>query len=106
MHGCRQTLGRRCVFDNHDLDTELPGPLHRIYATMKQLGPEIEFQTWRTTPKDFDGTIRLGVSHGASAIELSPGLWRVSAGGGRQAPAVGEACWKRTAGKEGRRDRI
>lgn len=70
MHGCRQTLGRRCVFDNHDLDTELPGPLHRIYATMKQLGPEIEFQTWRTTPKDFDGTIRLGVSYGASAIEL------------------------------------
>ncbi|TAJ89950.1 hypothetical protein [Reyranella sp.] len=70
MRGCRQTLGRRCVFDNHDLDTELPGPLHRIYATMKQLGPEIEFQTWRTTPKDFDGTIRLGVSYGASAIEL------------------------------------
>lgn len=70
MRGCRQALGRRCVFDNHDLDTELPGPLHRIYATMKQLGPEIEFQTWRTTPKDFDGTIRLGVSYGASAIEL------------------------------------
>jgi hypothetical protein len=42
----------------------------RIYATMKQLGPEIEFQTWRTTPKDFDGTIRLGVSYGASSIEL------------------------------------
>jgi hypothetical protein len=37
---------------------------------MKQLGPEIEFQTWRTTPKDFDGTIRLGVSYGASSIEL------------------------------------
>lgn len=70
MRGCRQALGRRCVFDNHDLDTELPGPLHRIYATMKQLGPDIEFQTWRTTPKDFDGTIRLGVSYGASAIEL------------------------------------
>jgi hypothetical protein len=70
MHDCRRTLGRRCVFDNHDLDTELPGPLHRIYATMKQLGPEIEFQTWRTTPKDFDGTIKLGVSYGASSIEL------------------------------------
>ena len=70
MRDCRQTLGRRCVFDNHDLDTELPGPLYRIYATMKQLGPEIEFQTWRTTPKDFDGTIRLGVSYGASSIEL------------------------------------
>jgi hypothetical protein len=40
------------------------------YATMKQLGPEIEFQTWRTTPKDFDGTIRLGISYGARSIEL------------------------------------
>ena len=70
MHDCRRTIGRRCVFDNHDLDTDLPRPLYRIYATMKQLGPEIEFQTWRTTPKDFDGTIKLGVSYGASSIEL------------------------------------
>ena len=70
MRDCRRTIGRRCVFDNHDLDTDLPRPLHRIYATMKQLGPEIEFQTYRTTPKDFDGTIRLGVSYGASSIEL------------------------------------
>ena len=70
MHECRRTLGRRCVFDNHNLDTELPHPLQRIYATMKQLGPEIEFQTWRKTPDDFDGTIRLGVSQGASSIEL------------------------------------
>ena len=70
MRYCRRTVGRRCVFDNHDLDTDLPGPLYRIYATMKELGPEIQFQTWRTTPKDFDGTIRLGISYGASSIEL------------------------------------
>src|SRR5262245_39558203 len=70
MRDCRRAIGRRCVFDNHDLDTDLPGPLYRIYATMKELGPEIEFQTWRTTPRDFDGTIRLGVSYGASSIEL------------------------------------
>lgn len=70
MRNCRQTIGVRCVFDNHNLDTELPGPLYRIYATMKQLGPEIEFQTWRKTPKDFDGTIQMGVSYGASSIEL------------------------------------
>lgn len=70
MGSCRQAIGRRCVFDNHNLDTDLPGPMHRIYATMKQLGPEIEFQTWRTTPHDFDGTIRMGVSYGASSIEL------------------------------------
>jgi hypothetical protein len=70
MRNCRQTIGARCVFDNHDLDTELPGPLYRIYATMKRMGPEIEFQTWRKTPQDFDGTIQMGVSYGASSIEL------------------------------------
>jgi hypothetical protein len=70
MRDCRQAVGRRCVFDNHDLDVNLPRPLYRIYATMKQLGPEIEFQTWRKTPEDFDGTIKLGVSYGASSIEL------------------------------------
>jgi hypothetical protein len=37
---------------------------------MKQLGPEIEFQTGPKTPKDFDGTIKMGVSYGASSIEL------------------------------------
>jgi hypothetical protein len=70
MHDCRSSIGRRCVFDNHDLDTNLPRPLYPIYAKMKQLGPEIEFQTWRKTPDDFDGTIRLGVSYGATSIEL------------------------------------
>jgi hypothetical protein len=70
MRNCRQTIGARCVFDNHDLDTEFPKPLCRIYATMKQMGPEIEFQTWRKTPNDFDGTIKMGVSYDASSIEL------------------------------------
>ena len=70
MRNCRQAVGRRCVFDNHDLDTDLARPLYRIYAYMKQLGPEIEFQTGPTTPKDFDGTIAMGVSYGASSIEL------------------------------------
>jgi hypothetical protein len=70
MRNCRETIGRRCVFDNHDLDTNLAKPLYRIYDTMKQLGPEIEFQTGPKTPKDFDGTIRMGVSYGASSIEL------------------------------------
>jgi hypothetical protein len=37
---------------------------------MKQLGPEIEFQTGPTTPKDFDGTIKMGISYGAGSIEL------------------------------------
>ena len=70
MRNCREAIGRRCVFDNHDLDTKLARPLYRIYAYMKQLGPEIEFQTGPTTPKDFEGTIKMGVSYGASSIEL------------------------------------
>ena len=37
---------------------------------MKQLGPEIVFQAYRTTPKDFEGTIKMGVAHGATSIEL------------------------------------
>ncbi len=70
MRNCRQLVGRRCVFDNHDLDTNLARPLYRIYAYMKQLGPEIEFQTGPTTPQDFDGTIKMGISYGAGSIEL------------------------------------
>jgi hypothetical protein len=71
MRDCRKSLGRRCVFDNHNLDNvELPRPLLPIYALMKKLGPEIVFQTYRTNPKDFEGTIRMGVEHGATSIEL------------------------------------
>jgi hypothetical protein len=70
MRDCRQRLGVRCVFDNHNLDTEYPRPLRPIYALMKELGPEIVFQTWRTNPEDFDGTIKLGVQMGATSIEL------------------------------------
>jgi hypothetical protein len=70
MRDCRRQLGVRCVFDNHNLDTDLPKPLVRIYALMKQLGPEIVFQTYRTNPSDFEGTIRMGVAQGATSIEL------------------------------------
>jgi hypothetical protein len=70
MRDCRRELGVRCVFDNHDLDTDLPKPLVPIYALMKQLGPEIAFQTYHTNPADFEGTIRMGVAHGATSIEL------------------------------------
>jgi hypothetical protein len=70
MRDCRKRLGVRCVFDNHNLDTDLPRPLHRLYALMKELGPEIVFQTGGTNPKDFDGTIQMGVDHGATSVEL------------------------------------
>lgn len=70
MRDCRKRLGVRCVFDNHNLDTQLPRPLVGIYALMKKLGPEIVFQTGGTNPKDFEGTIRRGVEMGATSIEL------------------------------------
>jgi len=70
MDDCRNAIGIRCVLDNHDLDPNLDPPLVKIYRHIKQLGPEIVFQTAQATPKDFDATIRFGVRYGASAIEL------------------------------------
>jgi hypothetical protein len=70
MRNCREAIGVRCVFDNHDLDFDLPTPLVPIYRFMKRQGPEIQFQTFHATPPNFDGTIRKGVHYGASAIEL------------------------------------
>ena len=70
MRDCRKTLGVRCVFDNHDLSTDLAKPLVPIYALMKKMGPEIVFQTANETPPDFEGTIKMGIAYGATAIEL------------------------------------
>lgn len=44
MRACRQSIGKR--------------------------GGPIEFQTGAATPKDFEGTIKYGVSLGAGSIEL------------------------------------
>ena len=41
-----------------------------IYALMKQLGPEIVFQTGRTNPADFERHDQDGYVVGATAIEL------------------------------------
>ena len=70
MQACRADIGARCVLDNHDLNNPLTSSIVPIYSEMKQLGPEIEFQTFNETPADFPGTIKLGVSYGASGIEL------------------------------------
>ena len=70
MRACRQSLGARCVLDNHDLDATPPRSLLPLYDVMTKLGPEIEFQTLHETPEDFEGTIKKGVALGASSIEL------------------------------------
>jgi hypothetical protein len=70
MSGCRAALGVRCVFDNHDLNAQLPKPIKPIYGFLREFGPPTEFQTFNKTPANFGRTIKLGVSYGAGAIEL------------------------------------
>jgi hypothetical protein len=70
MRECRKAFGKRCIFDNHDLDTKPAKPVLPVYAEMKKMGGPIEFQTGPATPKDFEGTIKYGKSIGASSIEL------------------------------------
>ena len=70
MDACRASVGIQCVLDNHDLDATPPGGIAPIQQYMKTLGPEIEFQTYHTTPAQFARTIRHGVALGASSIEL------------------------------------
>jgi len=70
MRSCRASLGKRCIFDNHNLDANPPENILPIYEAMRRLGPPVEFQTYRETPGDFEGTIRKGLSLGASSIEL------------------------------------
>ena len=70
MKSCRQAFGKRCIFDNHDLDLNPGPPVQHVYAAMKQLGGPVEFQTGPATPKDFEGVIKYGASMGAGSIEL------------------------------------
>ncbi len=70
MRACRKSIGRRCIFDNHDLDTAPPKSIVPIYASMKKLGTPTEFQTFHETPSDFEGTIQKAVSLGAGSVEL------------------------------------
>jgi hypothetical protein len=70
MLACRDAIGVRCVFDNHDLDNNLAKPLLPIYGYMKELGPEIEFQTACASPAQLIDTVRFGAYYGATGIEL------------------------------------
>jgi hypothetical protein len=70
MRECRKAFGKRCIFDNHDLDTTPAKAVLPVYAEMKKMGGPIEFQTGPATPKDFEGTIKYGAEIGAGSIEL------------------------------------
>ncbi|MCI4678892.1 hypothetical protein K9U39_11230 [Rhodoblastus acidophilus] len=85
MRAFRAALGARAIISNHNLAAP-PFPVNRtLYAAMKALGGPMQFQTasagalrpdGTTTGllKDWDGTIRLGVELGASAIEIWPSV--------------------------------
>lgn len=72
MTKCRQQLGARCVFDNHDLDTPAgtPKSIVPIYDQMKKMGGAIEMQTFHETPTNWENTFKYALSIGAGSIEL------------------------------------
>jgi hypothetical protein len=72
MRECRQAAGLRCILSNHDLDTQTPSAILPLYALMRKFGPSITAQTLYTTPTDYEGTLRKGISLGAGAIEVWP----------------------------------
>jgi hypothetical protein len=41
-----------------------------LYAEMRRMGGEVEFQTFCETPEFYEATIAYGVGLGASSIEL------------------------------------
>jgi len=70
MRRCRLTIGQRCILSNHDLDTKTPLTILPVYVFERKFGPNITFQSLHVTPTDYEGTLRKGVSLGASSIEI------------------------------------
>ena len=73
MGYCRDTLGQRCVLENHSIrSTDDQGPLYdQLYAAIKKLGGPIGFQT--ATPDkigDMGATLKWAVQQGAAHVEL------------------------------------
>src|SRR5207247_5613138 len=67
MRACRKSIGKRCIFDNHDFDTSPPSTIVPVLESMKKLGPPMEFQTYHVAPPDWDGTIKKAASMGAGS---------------------------------------
>jgi hypothetical protein len=70
MRRCRLVAGLRCILSNHDLDTVTPPSILPVYVFERKFGPNITFQTLYEVPTDFEGTLRKGISLGASSIEV------------------------------------
>jgi hypothetical protein len=70
MRRCRLVAGQRCILSNHDLDTATPASILPVYVFERKFGPNITFQTFHVVPSDFEGTLRKGISLGASSIEV------------------------------------
>ena len=74
MRDCRKTLGVRCVFDNHNLDTDLPQPLVPLYALMKKLGPGDRVPDRRDQPAGLRGHDQDGRGPGRDLDRAVAGL--------------------------------
>jgi len=70
MRRCRLLAGPRCILSNHDLDTVTPASILPIFVFERKFGPNLTFQTYHVVPPDFEGTLRKGISLGASSIEV------------------------------------
>jgi len=76
MDGFRQSMGERGIVTNHALEVPTHPFLLPLFDHIRQVGAPIEFQT--DSPKalggmDWDATIKMGLSLGASAIEVWQG---------------------------------
>ncbi len=65
----RKQYGRRAVIANHGLQSPLFQWQIALYATMKKIGPPMEFQT--ISPNvDWPASVALGLHYGATEIEI------------------------------------
>jgi len=76
MDACRAKLGSRCVIANHALAWPLDAstPVQAVYDEIQKLEAPITFQTQSPEVMDcqWTGTLALGVSLGAGAVEVWP----------------------------------
>ena len=70
MRACRDRVGERCTFDNHDLNVPPLATIAPLYEEMRKMGGQVEFQTFVETPTYYAATVGYGVGVGASSIEL------------------------------------